>query len=247
MRTASLVFLAAALAAPAGAQSAGKSKVPVSKAAAMAKARATERAERMLYRAYWLDNVEKKRAEALELYQSFLVAAPDHAAAPRAAAYALDILRLTSRREAREFTQKHAALLEKVDTEVTEEIDDRSGRGRGGRGRRGSDRGRNGDGDRGRGRGRERGERTEAGGTSTKPLTARMSTRLPDMTKTQVDAFLTRYGKMADDYLAELRKNDNRRKAAKLSKTVSEIKKLIRARELVRAQDAIDAMQNSLR
>ena len=52
-------------------------------------------ADQLLHRAYWLDRVEKKRTEALVLYKSFRAAAPNHEAAPRAAAYALELVRRT--------------------------------------------------------------------------------------------------------------------------------------------------------
>ncbi len=267
MKIASLVLLATALTLPAGAQRAGTTEVSARKKAVKAKVKAkadaTARAEQSLYRAYWLDRVEKKGADALKLYRSFLVAEPAHAAAPRVAAYALAILRQTSRREARSFTQKYAALLERVDAEVTEELDDRSGRsrgrgrgGRGGDGREPGDRSRRGRGDsersgeRGRGRRDRTGtgrDRTGTGDAAANPLAARMSTRLPDMTKEQVKTFLTRYGNVADDYLAELRKSTNKEKAAELSKAITAIKKLIGAGELSKAQDAIDKMQRALR
>ena len=213
------------------------------------------RAERMLHRAYWLDRVEKKRSEALVLYKSFLVAAPKHEAAPRAAV----LVRRTSRRDAAAFSKKYVMLLEKVDADVQEEIEDRGRRGRGppgrggrgrdgggrggpggerfGRGRRGSDRGRDGgrDGDRGR------------NAAVTNPLTARMSVKLPDMTKEQVTAFLARYGKMADEYVATLRKSEETKKADELAKAVSEIKTLISAAKLAEAQSAIDKMQRAQR
>jgi hypothetical protein len=221
------------------------------------------RAERMLHRAYWLDRVEKKRSEALVLYKSFLAAAPKHEAAPRAAAYALVLVRRTSRRDAAAFSKQYAMLLEKVDADVQEEIEDqgRRGRGRGfpgrggrgrdgggrggpggdrfGRGRRGSDRGRDGgrDGDRGRGR----------NAAVTNPLTARMPVKLPDMTKEQVTAFLARYGKVADEYVATLRKSKETKKADELAKAVSQIKTLISAAKLAEAQSAIDKMQRGQR
>lgn len=219
------------------------------------------RAERMLHRAYWLDRVEKKRSEALVLYKSFLAAAPKHEAAPRAAAYALVLVRRTSRRDAAAFSKKYAMLLEKVDADVQEETEDRGRRGRGfpgrggrgrdgggrggqggdrfGRGRRGSDRGRDGgrDGDRGRGR----------NAAATNPLTARMPVKLPDMTKEQVTSFLARYGKVADEYVATLRKSKETKKADELAKAVSQIKTLISAAKLAEAQSAIDKMQRGQR
>jgi hypothetical protein len=81
----------------------------------------------------------------------------------------------------------------------------------------------------------------------TNPLTARMSVKLPDMTKEQVTAFLARYGKMADEYVATLRKSEETKKADELAKAVSEIKTLISAAKLAEAQSAIDKMQRAQR
>ena len=67
------------------------------------------------------------------------------------------------------------------------------------------------------------------------------------MTKAQVATFLTRYGKVADDYLVEMRKGGDEKKADALAKTVTEIKVLIKAGKLAEAQSAIDTMQRSLR
>ncbi len=67
------------------------------------------------------------------------------------------------------------------------------------------------------------------------------------MTREQVSAFLTRYGKVADDYVAKLRKGDDKKAADELAKTVAEIKALVEAGKLTEAQSAIDKMQRSLR
>jgi hypothetical protein len=213
------------------------------------------RAERMLHRAYWLDRVEKKRSEALVLYKSFLAAAPKHEAAPRAAAYALVLVRRTSRQDAAAFSKKYAMLLEKVDADVQEEIEDRGRRGRGfpGRGGRGRDGGgRGGPGGDRFGRGRRGSDRGRDGGrgrnaAATNPLTARMPVKLPDMTKEQVTSFLARYGKVADEYVATLRKSKETKKADELAKAVSQIKTLISAGKLAEAQSAIDKMQRGQR
>ena len=230
-------------------------------------------AEQQLFHAFWLDRAEGKTTEAVQLYREFLTANPKHEQAPRAAAYALVLLRRSDTSEAERFTREHAALLEQVDADLL--TDDRAGRGRGrgggrfGRGPNAGGRdavGRGGRDGRGGGRGRGRGGRGggraggrgagRAGGrgvrggttdTPPNPLTARMPVPLDQMSAEQRQEFVARYSQLADQYIAELRAEDQAARAEQLTKSIAEIRKLIDGDKLQDAQRAIERMQRSIR
>jgi hypothetical protein len=201
-------------------------------------------AEQQLFHAFWLDRAEGKTTEAVQLYREFLTANPKHEQAPRAAAYALVLLRRSDTSEAERFTREHAALLEQVDADLL--TDDRAGRGRGrGRGRGGRGGGRAG----GRGAGRAGGRGVRGGTTDTppNPLTARMPVPLDQMSAEQRQEFVARYSQLADQYIAELRAEDQAARAEQLTKSIAEIRKLIDGDKLQDAQRAIERMQRSIR
>ena len=214
-------------------------------------------AEQQLFHAFWLDRAEGKTDEALKLYRAFLSAAPKHEQAPRAAAYALVLLRRSDADEAERFSREYVALLEEVDSDLL--VDDRAGFGRGrgglgggrgrGRGGRGGGRGR-GRAGRGGGRGRGRGGRGGRGGTTDtppNPLTARMPVPIDQMTAEQRTEFVARYGRLADQYIADLRDGGQTDLADQLGKAIADIRKLVEDDKLRDAQRAIERMQRSIR
>ncbi|MFQ5503639.1 MAG: class I SAM-dependent methyltransferase [Planctomycetota bacterium] len=73
----------------------------------------SSKAERLFYRAFYLDQAEARSKEALELYRQFLREAPGHRHAGAAARYALNALKRSKRgKEAEAFAKQYASLLE---------------------------------------------------------------------------------------------------------------------------------------
>lgn len=83
---------------------------------------AANEAENVLFRAFWLDRNERRFAEAVELYKSFLEKAPNHRYAGRAANYALQLLNRNGKpEEADAFKTKYAAILKTADIKGPED------------------------------------------------------------------------------------------------------------------------------
>jgi len=78
-------------------------------------------------------------------------------------------------------------------------------------------------------------------------LTARLAVNFAEMSQAELDAFVTRYGKIAAEQVAAMRKNKQTAKADALEKSIASIKKLVAEKKFAEAQTAIGAMQRSLR